>query len=305
MKVVSVNISEKKGVIKTPVSEIIINEKGVVSDAHSGSWHRQVSILDVMSINKFVKASGRHTNPGEFAENITTEGLDYKSVSVFDRIKVGQALLEITQIGKKCHGKGCAIYTEVGNCVMPKEGFFCRVINGGKVQAGDELVHYPKTLSIHVITLSDRASACEYKDTSGPLITELLQKHLESEGARFEIINILISDDASRLKDLLLEHKKTADFIFTTGGTGIGPRDFTPEVVAELTNKIIPGIMDNIRIKYGATNPNALLSRSVAAVLDNAILFTLPGSEKAIREYMTEILKVLSHMRLMIHGLGH
>ncbi len=95
------------------------------------------------------------------------------------------------------------------------------------------------------------------------------------------------------------------DFIFTTGGTGIGPRDITPDVIRPLLDREIPGIMDHIRIKYGTALPQALLSRSVAGVIAKTQVYALPGSPKAVEEYLAEILKILIHATLMVHGLGH
>ena len=143
--VVSVNVSEEKGTIKKPVSEIIITETGVLGDAHSGSWHRQVSMLAIERIEQFVSETGRQILPGEFAENITTRGIDLKNVTLQDRFRIGSAELEVTQIGKACHGEKCAIYREVGKCIMPKEGIFCRVIKGGKVKENCQIKYFPKT----------------------------------------------------------------------------------------------------------------------------------------------------------------
>ncbi|HOI87973.1 MAG TPA: MOSC domain-containing protein, partial [Lentimicrobium sp.] len=170
IKVISVNISEKKGTIKVPVKEINLTSTGVEGDAHSGRWHRQVSLLGTESFRKFEKLAGRPLKYGEFAENITTEGIILHETHALDRFVIGDALLEVTQIGKKCHGDSCAIYREVGNCVMPKEGIFCRVLKPGKVKAGDAVVYQPKEFRIKVITLSDRAAAGEYEDRSGPRI---------------------------------------------------------------------------------------------------------------------------------------
>ncbi len=143
-KVISVNISEKKGVIKLPVQQIKLYEKGVENDAHAGDWHRQVSLLAKESIKRFEKVLKREIIYGEFAENITTEGLVLYEMKPGDRIKIGKnVLLEVTQIGKKCHGDGCAIYTAVGKCVMPKEGIFCKVIKNGTVGADDKIVFLP------------------------------------------------------------------------------------------------------------------------------------------------------------------
>ena len=139
-KVLSVNISEKKGTIKKPVDFIELNEQGVKRDAHAGKWHRQVSLLARESIDKSSKAIGREIKFGEFAENITTEGIVLYETKPGDRFFIGETELEVTQIGKKCHS-GCEIFKQVGNCVMPKEGIFTKVIKHGVIKAGDEIVY--------------------------------------------------------------------------------------------------------------------------------------------------------------------
>ena len=139
MKVVSVNISEKKGTVKKPVSEIHISGNGVKGDAHTGTPKREVSLLSQEKIDSFSKSCNREFKPGEFAENITFSDDKNISIDVFDRFKIGDVELEVTQLGKKCHGDRCAIFTEVGKCVMPKEGIFCKVIKGGTISPGDEI----------------------------------------------------------------------------------------------------------------------------------------------------------------------
>jgi len=304
INILSVNISEAKGTVKKPVSEIHMNDTGVEGDAHSGKWHRQVSLLAKESVEKFASQAGREIAYGEFAENITTEGMLLYEASPLDRFFGETLVLEVTQIGKKCHGDNCAIYREVGNCVMPKEGIFCRVISLGDLQAGDTLEYIPKVYSAKVITLSDRAYAGEYEDRSGPRLTELLTGFFDNQKWLHDIENVVIPDDEQALSALLLDAvEQGVDFIFTTGGTGIGPRDISPEVVRSVIQKEIPGIMENIRLKYGQEKPNALLSRAVAGVADSTILFALPGSVKAVNEYMEEIVKSLRHMVYMLHGL--
>lgn len=143
VKVISVNISEKKGVIKIPVNEILITENGVDKDAHAGDWHRQVSLLAKESIDKFEEVMGRKLEYGEFAENITTEGITLYTMKPGDKIKIADVEMEVTQIGKECHGSGCAIFTKVGKCVMPKEGIFAKVIKTGVIKPGDEIIQIP------------------------------------------------------------------------------------------------------------------------------------------------------------------
>ncbi len=326
VNVLSVNISEEKGTIKLPVPFIKLTENGVEGDAHSGPWNRQVSMLGMESIRKFEKDAKRKITPGEFAENITTEGLELWKCLPLDRFVGEEVELEVTQIGKECHGTSCAIFKEVGNCVMPKEGIFARVIKRGVLSIqhpASELTYQPKIFSAHIITLSDRAFHGEYEDKSGPRIKELLENLFsipKSEGhspkssslvprpssyvSRLTSHVSLIPDDPDQLRNVMKESIEAGtDFIFTTGGTGIGSRDFTPDVVKPMLAKEIPGIMEMIRVKYGTQKHQALLSRSIAGVTGNSLIFTLPGSVKAVNEYMEEIMKSLMHMVYMLNGL--
>ena len=304
IEVLSVNISEKKGVVKHAVKEIILDDKGINNDAHAGSWHRQVSMLGIESVERFEKKAGRKIEFGEFAENITTKGIELFHTKPFDRFVNENIELEVTQIGKKCHGDDCAIFREVGNCVMPKEGIFVRVIRGGELKAGIEFEYIPKVFKIRVITLSDRASSGEYEDRSGLRIAELVDEYFQKIKWRCEIENVLIPDDPEKLAALLDDASSTKmDIVFTTGGTGIGPKDFTPEVVRSYIDKEIPGIMELIRMKYGQEKPNALLSRGVAGVMNETLVYSLPGSVKAVNEYLGEIMNTLQHLIFMLHAL--
>jgi molybdenum cofactor synthesis domain-containing protein len=263
-----------------------------------------VSLLAVESVEKFSREAKRKINFGEFAENITTQGIDLPKCHIFDRFRIGESELELTQIGKECHGTACAIFKEVGNCVMPKEGIFCRVLKTGKIKPNDRIVHVPKVFRVSIITLSDRASGGIYEDRSGPRIKEILNAFFSAKNQRIEILNVLIPDDADALGKLLIRQKKDgSDFIFTTGGTGIGERDITIETVSGLLDKQLPGIMELIRVKYGMEKPNALLSRGVAGTMGKTMVYTLPGSVKAVTEYMKEITKTMDHALFMLHGI--
>ena len=133
--VVAVCISEKKGQRKTPVTSVELQENhGIIGDAHAGDWHRQVSLLAQESIDK-MRSLGLSVTTGDFAENITTSGIDLPHLPVGTRLAIGDTLLEVTQIGKECHTR-CAIFYQAGDCVMPKEGIFARVLNGGTISAG-------------------------------------------------------------------------------------------------------------------------------------------------------------------------
>jgi len=139
-KVLAVNVSEEKGTKKTNIQSCdLLKDFGLKGDAHAGPWHRQVSLLANESIDK-MKAMGLKVGYGDFAENITTEGVDLVHLPIGTTIRVGDSvLLRVTQIGKDCHER-CAIYYQVGDCVMPKEGIFAEVLSEGEVKAGDEII---------------------------------------------------------------------------------------------------------------------------------------------------------------------
>ncbi len=136
--VLAVCISENKGERKKPVASVELRENhGIVGDGHAGDWHRQVSLLAQESIDK-MRAMGLDVNAGDFAENITTSGINLVSLPIGARLQIGDVLLEVTQIGKECHTR-CAIYYQAGDCVMPKEGIFAKVVKGGAIKSGDEI----------------------------------------------------------------------------------------------------------------------------------------------------------------------
>jgi MOSC domain-containing protein YiiM len=135
----AISISEHRGMSKTNMARAELQcEHGVVGDAHAGPWHRQVSLLAVESIDMMV-AQGARVGPGDFAENITTEGIELDKLRLGSRLRLGAtAELEITQFGKQCHGR-CAIYTQIGDCVMPRAGVFAKVVAPGWIAVGDRI----------------------------------------------------------------------------------------------------------------------------------------------------------------------
>jgi MOSC domain-containing protein YiiM len=137
--VVSISTSAEKGMRKTPVESAFLRpEHGIEGDAHAGPWHRQVSLLAEESIEK-MRSKGLDVSYGDFAENITTRGLVLYEIPVGTRMRIGECYAEVTQIGKECHDR-CAIYYAAGDCVMPREGIFVRILKGGAVKKGDEII---------------------------------------------------------------------------------------------------------------------------------------------------------------------
>ena len=163
-KVIAVCTSEKKGTAKTEVPFItLVPDLGIEGDAHAGRWHRQVSLLGLEKIEAF-REKGADVAFGAFGENIITEGFDLRTLPVGTRFRIGTVLLEMTQIGKECHSH-CAIFHQVGDCIMPREGVFAVVLEGGRVKAGDEISTIApdpeRPFTAAWITLSDKGAAGE------------------------------------------------------------------------------------------------------------------------------------------------
>lgn len=162
---------------------------------------------------------------------------------------------------------------------------------------------FPEKFIVLVITLSDRASKGDYDDLSGPAVIRHVSEFMNSVGWDYNISGMLIPDDANKLREIIISKAPVTDLIITTGGTGIGPHDITVDVVKPMLVKELPGIMELIRVKYGMMKPNALVSRSVAGIIGKTLIYTLPGSVKAVDEYMGEISKTIEHTFYMLYGL--
>jgi molybdenum cofactor synthesis domain-containing protein len=303
-RVASVNLSKAKGTAKTPVESALVAADGIEGDAHAGLWHRQVSLLSAEGAARFSARTGRAVTHGEFAENITTSGLPLEQVRMLDRFQVGACGLEVTQIGKACHGDGCAIFRDVGQCLMPKEGIFCRVRTPGLVHVGDSILWTQHCLDCQVLTLSDRASAGLYEDRSGPSVAAALTEHFACGHWRASIQTQVLPDDPDTLRQGVAKARAAGTAVLvTTGGTGLGPRDITPDTVRPMLDREIPGIMEQIRVTCAVQHPGAVLSRSLAGMIGSMLVFCLPGSPGAAVDYMTAIRKVLDHALRMIHGI--
>jgi molybdopterin adenylyltransferase len=305
--VVATSVATVRGEPRSNLPFITVDKMGVVGDVHAGRGHRQVSLMTVEGVEDFKKRSGKSVNYGFFGENITFSGLDVTQLAVFDRLQINDVLLEITQIGEKCHGDVCDIYRDLGeSCLKLQQGLFARIIRVGKgrIVIGDKIVHIPRIFKVMIITLSDRAAAGIYEDKSGEVARQMLAQFFADRHWRWQFEAILLPDDAERLLACLQRAKEEQlDFVFTLGGTGVGMRDIAPETVTQVCDKLMPGIMEHIRLKYGAKNPAALLSRSIAGVTGATQIYTLPGSVRAVSEYLTEIFQTLEHVLLMLCGI--
>ena len=293
--VLAVCTSAVKGVQKKNVqaAEFIVNH-GIQGDAHAGSWHRQVSLLSADKIEAF-RARGAEVEYGAFGENLVVQGFDFRALPVGTLLRCGDVLLEMTQIGKECHSH-CAIFHQVGDCIMPREGVFARVLEGGTIRTGDTMELVPRTsprpYQAAVITLSDKGARGEREDLSGPAIVRRL------EAAGYEIAETLLLPDGEQpLKAQLIRlcDQRQLDLILTTGGTGFTPRDQTPEVTLSVAGRQVPGISEAIRAHSMQITKRAMFSRGVSVIRGKTLIVNLPGSPKAVDESMDAFLDTLPH----------
>lgn len=294
-KILAICISEQRGVQKKPINEAkVIADWGIEHDAHGGDWHRQVSLLSADKIEDFRK-NGVRVGYGAFGENLVVSGLDFAKLSVGTLLRAGEVLLEMTQIGKECHAH-CAVYHQVGDCIMPREGVFAKVLTGGVLHPGDELVIEERKgnrpYRAAVITLSDKGSRGERIDESGPVIVGELEKR------GFEITEtLLLPDDEEQLKKQLvrLSEQRRLDIIITTGGTGFAPTDITPEATLAVADRLVPGIAEAIRAESMRQTKRAIYSRAVSVLRKKTLIVNLPGSPKACRECLAVFMDTVAH----------
>ena len=303
-KVLGICVSEKRGTQKKEVNEAILKENwGIEGDAHAGDWHRQVSLLSFEKIEAF-REKGADVDFGAFGENLIVEGYDLRRLPVGTRFRIGEAVLELTQIGKECHSH-CEIYKKMGDCIMPREGVFTEVVKGGRIRKGDavemEAPSPDRPYTAAVITLSDKGVKGEREDKSGPKICEL------AEAAGYQIREtLLLADGIEPLKSQLirLADQRQMDVVFTTGGTGFSERDLTPEATIQACDRMANGIADAIRNYSMTITPRAMFSRAVSGIRGKTLIINLPGSPKAVAEALEFLLPQLDHGLDILRGTG-
>ncbi len=302
-KLKGICISEKRGTKKKEVRSAELREDhGIVGDAHAGNWHRQVSLLSYEKILDF-RARGAEVAFGDFGENLIVEGYDLRSLPVGTRFRVGgEAVLELTQIGKECHTH-CEIYKTMGDCIMPREGVFTKVIVPGTIRVGDEVtsmeVDPERPFTAAVITLSDKGYRGEREDKSGPACVKILEEN------GYDVIETMIlPDDRGRLEKQLIRlcDQRQVNLILTTGGTGFSERDQTPEATLAVATRNAPGIAEAIRAGSMQITRRAMLSREVSVIRNRTLIVNLPGSTKAVIESLGFVIDQFDHGLKILTG---
>lgn len=301
-RLLHVCISAKKGIAKHEIpSANIMVEHGMEGDAHAGDWHRQVSLLAHVDIES-MRAKGLNLKPGAFGENLVVDGLDTDHLGIGSQLRLGPVLLELTQIGKVCHTH-CAIYYATGDCIMPRTGLFARVLQGGELKPGmpvEVLREVPRSvIQAAVITVSDRCAAGTTRDTAGPAVADLLSSELSAHIAWSRTVPDEVDAISAALTDFC---DRRVDVVITAGGTGISPRDVTPEATQKVIDRELPGLAEAMRAASAKQTVNALLSRALAGVRRETLIVNLPGSLRAATENLRTILPLVPHAVKMLRG---
>jgi len=299
-KIQSLNVSETKGVQKTPVDSVeLVNDFGIKGDAHGGKWHRQVSLLALESIQK-MKDQGLDVKSGDFAENITTEGIELTSINIGDKVIINGVELIISQLGKICHHK-CAVFYAAGDCVMPREGIFAVVRGDSKVSVGDDVeLKRKEGFSVAVITLSDKGSKGERVDETGPAVVKVLEDNLDVAFTRMEIL----ADEQTELENSLkyFADIQKVDLIITNGSTGVSPRDIAPDATLNVIDKRMPGFEEAMRAESMKITDRAMISRAVVGARGRTMIVNVPGSPKGAVENLNVIVKTIPHCIEKLQG---
>ncbi|RGZ01913.1 MOSC domain-containing protein [Clostridium sp. AM58-1XD] len=298
----AVCISRERGTEKTPVGEaVFIENYGIEGDAHAGNWHRQVSLLSYDKVAAF-NERGAMVSDGDFGENLVVEGIDFSALPVGTMFYTGDVALEMSQIGKECHSH-CTIYRRMGECIMPREGVFAKVIKGGTVRPGDEIrAVFPereRPYTAAVITMSDKGARGEREDMSGPKAVKIL----EENGFVVEEQMVLPDEPELLKKELIrLADSRQISLIVTSGGTGFSLRDRTPEATMSVAERNAPGIAEAIRYESMKATKRAMLGRGVSVIRKRTLIVNLPGSPKAVKESLEAVIGILPHGLGVLRG---
>jgi len=287
-KVVAVCKSVHKGEQKVNIGKAqLIQNFGMDGDAHAGPWDNHIRLLAQESIHKAFKR-GLKVGPGDFSEHITTRGIELTNLSVGTKLKIGEVVLEITQKGKVCPGR-CNIFNLIGDCIMPKEGVYAKVLEGGMVTVGSEI----KIMLDAKIGIIYAAKASRDENP----ISNILSVNLNRWGVKASQ-NIVKAKDRNSLKSSIEEMcEDGVDIILIVGGVGVSSEDFAPEVLIESIERELPGVANNVRENL-LDEEDLIIFRGRAGIKDRTIIVNLPDNKRVLGEDLFELLIMLDKISL-------
>jgi len=291
---ISVNLGKARGVPKHPVNKgTLIPEWGLEGDAHGGDWDRQISLFPIEAMALVPKIIRKTFEENAYSENLTIEGIPPEKLGHGTILTIGNTRIKILEIGKETFEP-----PESGRpYIISREGRFGRVVKGGTVKPGDlvEVVDEgtldPEAPRVVLVTLSDKGAKGEREDISG----RFLNWYATRMGAAV-LSSVIIPDEKNIIKETLVKGVEAkADLILTTGGTGLAPRDVTPDATLEVIDREVPGFAEAMRAESLKNTPHAMVSRAVSGIAEKTLIINLPGSPKAVAECMEVIFPALRH----------
>lgn len=302
LKIKALSISDGTTKANSLVQSLELHPLGIKGDSHAGANGRQICLLSQFDIDSYSQKTGLKISKGELGENIIVNNFNTEDVLPLDTFFTNEISFVVTQKGSKCKDKACTSETD---SPMHAKSIFGKVMTNGILNKHDVLYYKPYVYKFNVITISDRAYNGDYADKSGPAIFNAIKDYFKVSPRKTEITSTIVPDEVEAIQAAIKKATSSADFIFTTGGTGISTRDVTPEALSPLFDKNISSIMEYVKFKYAPQFPNALLSRSIAGTIDQTAVYAMPGSPKAVLEYMDEILPTLDHTLRMLKGVDN
>lgn len=291
---ISVNLGRLKGAPKHPIDEGFLSpEWGLEGDAHGGNWDRQISLFPMEAVALVPKAIRESFEENTYSENLTIDGIPPEKLRRGTVLSIGDAVIKVLEIGKKTFEP-----PEKGRpYIVSREGRFGRVLKRGIVKPGnlveirEEGIPGPEAPRLVLITLSDKGAKGEREDVSGRFLTWYAARLDASV-----LFSAIIPDDKQVIKDALVKGiNAKADLILTTGGTGLAPRDVTPDATLEVIDREVPGFSEAMRAESLRKTPHAMVSRAVSGIAERTLIINLPGSPKAVAECMEVIFPALRH----------
>ncbi len=304
MTICSINTSAGQSAPKQPVPEAQITCRGLSGDVHAVGGLKAVSLLTQESIDEANAKHSQNYVPGEYGENLTSLGMDTNLVTPLSRITAGEVELEVTQVGKTCEKSPATEMCSKGSNLIQTAGVFLRVTQEGKLKVGDLIKLTPKVLTIHIIEYAANPGGNEVGGLA-QAAQALLTYLLGSKPWPIEFSSDRVAPEPQALDQVLVKTQAARpDLILTFGRVGVGPGDFTPDVVVMRCTKLIPSLMEYARVHLGDRCPALLMNRGIIGAMGHSLVCTLPDDLGQLKLLLKELAPLLPQLVMSFHGLN-